>query len=135
MKKKLLSLLLCTSMLATLVAGCGSKAKEADKQKEGEPTTLTMWLPPLDEDTEGNFKKLLAGWEKENNCTVEMEIIPWGSYEERWSTGVAGGETPDIGYMYVEMYPTYISSGLVTDLSDMVEEEDYKEYLFLDRGE
>ena len=64
-----------------------------------------------------------------------MEIIPWGSYEERWSTGVAGGETPDIGYMYVEMYPTYISSGLVTDLSDMVEEEDYKEYLFLDRGE
>mgnify|MGYP000576810943 FL=1 len=94
-----------------------------------------MWLPPLDEDIEGNFKKLLAGWEKENNCTVEMEIIPWGSYEERWSTGVAGGETPDIGYMYVEMYPTYISSGLVTDLSDMVEEEDYKEYLFLDRGE
>ena len=135
MKKKLLSLLLCTSMLATLAAGCGSKAKEADKPKEGEPTTLAMWLPPLDEDTEGNFKKLLAGWEKENNCTVEMEIIPWGSYEERWSTGVAGGETPDIGYMYVEMYPTYISSGLVTDLSDMVEEEDYKEYLFLDRGE
>lgn len=88
MKKKLLSLLLCTSMLATLAAGCGSKAKEADKPKEGEPTTLTMWLPPLDEDTEGNFKKLLAGWEKENNCTVEMEIIPWGSYEERWSTGV-----------------------------------------------
>ena len=48
MKKKLLSLLLCTSMLATLAAGCGSKAKEADKPKEGEPTTLTMWLPPLD---------------------------------------------------------------------------------------
>ena len=50
MKKKLLSLLLCTSMLATLAAGCGSKTKEADKPKEGEPTTLTMWLPPLDED-------------------------------------------------------------------------------------
>ena len=33
MKKKLLSLLLCTSMLATLAAGCGSKTKEADKTK------------------------------------------------------------------------------------------------------
>ena len=64
MKKKLLSLLLCTSMLATLAAGCGSKAKEADKPKEGEPTTLTMWLPPLDEDTEGNFKKLLEDEEE-----------------------------------------------------------------------
>ena len=64
MKKKLLSLVLCVSMLATLAVGCGSKDKEADKQKEGEPTTLTMWLPPLDDDTEGNFKKLLSGWEK-----------------------------------------------------------------------
>jgi len=64
-----------------------------------------------------------------------MEIIPWASYEERWATGVAGDETPDIGYMYVEMYPTYISSGLIQDLSDMVTDEDYEEYLFLDRGE
>ena len=136
MKKKILSLFLCVAMVTTLLVGCGGKEKETDKsKKDGEAKTLTMWLPPLDEDTEGNFKKLLSGWEKENNCTVEMEIIPWGSYVERWSTGVAGGETPDIGYMYVEMYPTYISSGLVTDLTDMVSEEDYKEYLFLDRGE
>lgn len=136
MKKKILSLFLCVAMVTTLLVGCGGKEKETDKsKKDGEAKTLTMWLPPLDQDTEGNFKKLLAGWEKENNCTVEMEIIPWGSYVERWSTGVAGGETPDIGYMYVEMYPTYISSGLVTDLTDMVSEKDYKEYLFLDRGE
>ena len=136
MKKKILSLFLCVAMVTTLLVGCGGKEKETDKsKKDGEAKTLTMWLPPLDQDTEGNFKKLLAGWEKENNCTVEMEIIPWGSYVERWSTGVAGGETPDIGYMYVEMYPTYISSGLITDLTDMVSEEDYKEYLFLDRGE
>ncbi|MGN1266509.1 MAG: ABC transporter substrate-binding protein [Dorea sp.] len=135
MKKKLISLLLCISMLAALVVGCGSNETEEAASGEGEATTLTMWLPPLDEDTEGNFKTLLADWEAENNCTVEMEIIPWESYEERWSTGVAGGETPDIGYMYVEMYPTYISSGLITDLSDMVTDADYEEYLFLDRGE
>lgn len=137
MKKKLLSVLLCASMFSTLVVGCGSnKSSEGEKKSDSkEATTLTMWMPPLDEDTEGNFSKLLADWEKENNCKVEMEIIPWGNYEERWSTGVAGGETPDIGYMYVEMYPTYIASGLVQDLSDMVTDEDYDEYIFLDRGE
>lgn len=129
MKKKLLSLFLCASVLSTLLVGCGgSDATKKDSK------TLTMWMPPLDEDTENNFKTLLADWESENNCTVEMEIIPWGSYEERWSTGVNGGETPDIGYMYVEMYPTYISSGLVTDLTDMVTDADYDEYLFLNRG-
>lgn len=136
MKKKLLSMLLCVSMISALFVGCGSNsAEESTSADSDEPKTLTMWLPPLDEDTEGNFKALLADWEEENNCTVEMEIIPWGSYEERWSTGVAGGETPDIGYMYVEMYPTYISSGLVMDLTDYVTDEDYEEYLFLDRGE
>ncbi|MFR5556422.1 MAG: hypothetical protein ACLTKE_05980 [Coprococcus sp.] len=56
-------------MLATLAAGCGSKAKEADKPKEGEPTTLTMWLPPLDEDTKETLKPCRM---EENNCTVEV---------------------------------------------------------------
>ena len=137
MKKKLLSILLCASMVSTLAVGCGSNnSSDGDKSSDSkESTTLTMWMPPLDEDTEGNFSKLLADWEEENNCKVEMEIIPWGSYEERWSTGVSNGETPDIGYMYVEMYPTYIASGLVQDLTDMVTDEDYDEYLFLNRGE
>ena len=137
MKKKLLSILLCASMVSTLAVGCGSNnSSDGDKSSDSkEATTLTMWMPPLDEDTEGNFSKLLADWEEENNCKVEMEIIPWGSYEERWSTGVSNGETPDIGYMYVEMYPTYIASGLVQDLTDMVTDEDYDEYLFLNRGE
>ena len=137
MKKKLLSILLCASMVSTLAVGCGSNnSSDGNKSSDSkEATTLTMWMPPLDEDTEGNFSKLLADWEEENNCKVEMEIIPWGSYEERWSTGVSNGETPDIGYMYVEMYPTYIASGLVQDLTDMVTDEDYDEYLFLNRGE
>lgn len=136
MKKRLLSLLLCLAMVAGLAVGCGSSSdSEEAASTEGEATTLTMWVPPLDADTENNMKNLLTDWEAENNCTVEMEVIPWESYEERWSTGVAGGETPDIGYMYVEMYPTYISSGLVQDLTDMVTEEDYEEYLFLSRGE
>ncbi|MGF0018410.1 ABC transporter substrate-binding protein [Sporofaciens sp. SGI.106] len=136
MKKKLLSTLLCVSMVASLVVGCGSKENTSEeKASDSETTTLTMWLPPLDDDTEGNFKKLLADWEKENNCTVEMELIPWANYEEKWSTGLSGGDIPDIGYMYAEMYPTYISAGAVADLTDLVTEDDYNEYLYIDRGE
>lgn len=145
MKKKLLSLVLSVVMVSSVLAGCGGQQTEQTGSTEqmetntetdtAEPTTLTMWLPPLDADTEGNFKALLADWEKENNCTVELELIPWGNYEEKWATGLSGGDAPDIGYMYAEMYPTYISSDVVVDLTDMVTEEDYEEYLFLDRGE
>ena len=82
MKKKLLSALLCVSMISALAAGCGSKDSSAEggESDSSEATTLTMWLPPLDDDTETNFKNLLSGWEEENNCTVEMEIIPWQNY-------------------------------------------------------
>lgn len=139
MKKKLISALLCTTLAASLLAGCGgADKKENDAPKGGsgkdEKTTLTMWCPPLDEDTQGNFSKLLKDFEEENNVELEMEIIPWESYQERWSTGIGGGETPDIGYLYAEMYPTYISSGLVMEMSDLLDDADYKEYKYLDRG-
>lgn len=139
MKKKLISVLLCLSMAAGLAAGCGngnSDDKKTDETKDAsEKTTLTMWLPPLDEDTEGNFQKLLADFEEENNCELQMELIPWASYEEKWATAISNGEGPDIGYMYAEMYPTYISAGAVVDMTDMVTDEDREEYLYLDRGE
>ena len=127
-------------MIAALAVGCGGNNEDdgnsgGDAKSGSDKTTLTMWLPPLDKDTEGNFKPLLADFEKENNCEVKMELIPWDSYEEKWSTSISAGEGPDIGYMYAEMYPTYISSGAVVDLTDMVEDADYDEYLYLDRGE
>ena len=138
MKKKLMSALLCASLTAALAVGCGGNGGGSEgggaKDDSGK-TTLTMWLPPMDDDTEGNFKPLLANFEEENNCEVKIELIPWDTYEEKWSTAISGGEGPDIGYMYAEMYPTYISSGAVIDLSDMVEDSDYDEYLYLDRGE
>ena len=44
MKKKLLSLLLVTSMTAGMLAGCGSSGGSDDKSAKGEDeNTLTVW--------------------------------------------------------------------------------------------
>ena len=61
--------------------------------------------------------------------------IPWDTYEEKWSAALSSGESPDIGYLYAEMYANYITSGLIEELSDYMTKEDYDEYLYLDRGE
>lgn len=132
MKKRLLSVLLCAGLIASLAVGCGGGK---DAGKDGEKETLSVWLPPLDDETEKNYVPLLDKFEEENNCELDVQIIPWDTYEEKYMTGINADEGPDVGYMYVEMFPTYIDSGAVVDMSEYLSNEDYEEYLYLDKGE
>ena len=134
MKKRIVSILLVAAMAVSMVAGCGSKndSKKSDS-KSGEKT-LEVWVPPLDEDTEKNWGDLLTDWEKENNCKVNITLVPWESYEETYTTALNSGEGPDVGYMYNEMFPTFIDAGAVEDMSSYVTDEDKKEYKYLSNG-
>ena len=134
MKKKIVSVLLVAAMAVSMVAGCGSKndSKKSDS-KSGEKT-LEVWVPPLDDATEKNWGDLLKDWEKENDCKVNLTVIPWDKYEETYTTALNSGEGPDVGYMYNEMFPTYIDAGAVEDMSSYVTEEDKKEYKYLSNG-
>lgn len=134
MKKQWIAIGLCVTMITSLFTGCGTESKEKEVVGETSQTTLTMWMPPLDSDTQGNFSRLLQEFEKENNCKVEMELIPWDTYSEKWNLSLSSGESPDVGYLYAEMYANYIASGKIEELSSYMTEEDYKEYLYLDRG-
>ena len=132
MKKRLLSVLLCAGLIASLAVGCGGGK---DAGKDGEKETVSVWPPPLDDETEKNYVPLLDKFEEENNCELDVQIIPWDTYEEKYMTGINADEGPDVGYMYVEMFPTYIDSGAVVDMSEYLSDEDYEEYLYLDKGE
>lgn len=131
MKKKMISVLLCAAMVSGLLAGCGGKSE--DKGKDGKEK-ISMWVPALDDAVEENWTPLLEKFEKENNCEIDMEVLPWENYEEKWATGAASQDLPDIGYMYAEMFPTYIDSGAVADMSEYITDEDKEEYLYLDHG-
>ena len=134
MKKKIISVLLVAAMAVSMVAGCGSKndSKKSDS-KSGEKT-LEVWVPPLDDATEKNWGDLLKDWEKENDCKVNLTVIPWDKYEETYTTALSSGEGPDVGYMYNEMFPTYIDAGAVENMSSYVTDEDKKEYKYLSNG-
>lgn len=131
MKKKVVSVLLCAALVSGLAAGCG-KAGGDDKKSDKE--TVTMWVPALDNAVEKNWTPMLEEFEKDNNCEIDMEVLPWDSYEEKWATGAASGDMPDVGYMYAEMFPTYIDSGAVADMSEYITDEDKDEYLYLEHG-
>ena len=134
MKKRIVSILLVAAMAVSMVAGCGSKSDSKKSDSKSGEKTLEVWVPPLDDATEKNWGDLLKDWEKENDCKVNLTVIPWDKYEETYTTALNSGEGPDVGYMYNEMFPTYIDAGAVEDMSSYVTDEDKKEYKYLSNG-
>lgn len=134
MKKRIVSVLLVAAMAVSMVAGCGSKSDSKKSDSKSGEKTLEVWVPPLDDATEKNWGDLLKDWEKEKDCKVNLTVIPWDKYEETYTTALNSGEGPDVGYMYNEMFPTYIDAGAVEDMSSYVTDEDKKEYKYLSNG-
>lgn len=134
MKKKIVSVLLVAAMAVSMFTGCGSKSDSKKSDSKSGEKTLEVWVPPLDDATEKNWGDLLKDWEKENDCKVNLTVIPWDKYEETYTTALNSGEGPDVGYMYNEMFPTYIDVGAVEDMSSYVTDEDKKEYKYLSNG-
>ena len=144
MKRRILSVLLSAAMVAAMLAGCGNNG--ASDSSDGSDSTaaesdsgdysksLEVWVPPLDDDTQNNWGELLTDWEKENDCKVNITLVPWESYEETYTTALNSDQGPDVGYMYNEMFPTYIDAGAVADMSEYVTEEDEAEYKYLSNG-
>ena len=134
MKKKIVSVLLVAAMAVSMFTGCGSKSDSKKSDSKSGEKTLEVWVPPLDDATEKNWGDLLKDWEKENDCKVNLTVIPWDKYEETYTTALNSGEGPDVGYMYNEMFPTYIDAGAVEDMSSYVTDEDKKECKYLSNG-
>ena len=134
MKKKIVSVLLVAAMAVSMFTGCGSMSDSKKSDSKSGEKTLEVWVPPLDDATEKNWGDLLKDWEKENDCKVNLTVIPWDKYEETYTTALNSGEGPDVGYMYNEMFPTYIDAGAVEDMSSYVTDEDKKEYKYLSNG-
>ena len=74
--KKVLTLLLATAMVTSLFAGCGASSEETSQEttegtttqetstESGEPTQLTVWVPPRDSDTEASWRPMLEKFEQ-----------------------------------------------------------------------
>ena len=132
MKKKLLVLVIICSMVVSMISGCSSA-------KGSKSTELNVWLPSF----AGTDSKLtdeefwteeLKQFETDNNCKINLTIVPWDSYEEKYLTGINSDDGPDVGYMYMEMFYDYIKMGALADLKTYFTEDEIKNYRYYDAG-
>ncbi len=101
MKKKLLSAMCTMSLVAVMVAGCGSTATTDDGSADGETaessssgTTITImasqdWIEDAEQD-------LGAQFEEETGIHVDYQILPADQYQDVLLTRLNSGEGPDI---------------------------------------
>jgi len=80
------------------------------------------------------WDEVLVDFEKENNVNVEVEIIPWKSYEEKYLTGITSGTGPDVGYMYMEMISDFIDMDALMPLDPYFTSIEKEKFYYLDKG-
>ncbi len=128
---------LYTILFVLLVEVLSVFAGGASGDSSGKDTELLLWLPPFGSEDSLDFEfwtKTIEPWAKENNVKVNIEITPWGGYEEKYLTGFSSGEGPDIGYMYLEMFNDFIEMDTLADIDSYFTNEEKANYLYYQKG-
>ncbi|WP_428769979.1 sugar ABC transporter substrate-binding protein [Treponema sp. HNW] len=135
MKKNLLAVLLCVTVAAAVFAA-GTSERDVKKQNE-KKETLLLWLPPFASGDSLDMEfwtAVLKPWAEQNNCNLAIEITPWGGYEEKYLTGFASGEGPDVGYMYLEMFNDFIEMGTLADIEPYFTQKEKDNFIYWKQG-
>jgi len=115
------------------LSGCAG----TDAGSNGATSSLELWLPPLG-DAAGNdpatWDGILSDFEKQHGVDVHVTIIPWESYEEKYLSGVASGQGPDVGYMYNEMIGDYIAQGALKPFDGLVSSDQLRAFRYAPLG-
>ncbi len=126
MKKKLLSMVLATSMVATMLAGCGGNSGSttgttaaAGNNAQSVSMTFSWW----GNQTRNERTQAALDLYSQQNAGVTFDAQPaeWSDYWTKLSTLAAGNSLPEclqMDYSYLEQY---VSSSLLADLTPYVE--------------
>lgn len=132
--KKLLTLLLTTTMLATMATGCSSTTKTATpettvpatstpKAPEALATEITWWAFPTFSSTlaAGEYEQQMVDEfnKKYPDIKVNVEMIDFTSGPEKIVTAIQGGTAPDILFDAPGRIVDYGKSGKLADLNDL----------------
>lgn len=133
-KRTILTVMVALFLYMSPVFANGNK-ESADKMDK--KTDLLLWLPPFasgDTLDEQFWTETLAPWAEENSVNLTIEITPWGGYEEKYLTGFASGDGPDVGYMYMQMFDDYIEMGALEDIDMYFTQSEKDNYYYYERG-
>ncbi len=97
-----------------LVAGC------KDTSQIDPNTPLRFWNGFSGPDG-ATMKRIVEGYNGEHpEAPFDMQIIPWGTYYDKVTLGMAFGGSPDVFVMQVSRLPQYADAGALQEIGPMV---------------
>ncbi len=152
MKKKLLSAVLCASMVLGMVTGCGAGSTESDATAEAssetaevseasseaadiadasaEAVTIEFWTIDLKASFADFFNDMIASYESENpGVTVNWTDVPYADIQSKLVTAVAGGTAPDVVNLNTQFALTLGGQGALVDLNAEATDEQKSIYI------
>ena len=110
------------SAAPSTAASDSADASEAGEEKTYEPTTLTFWNGFTSTDGEV-LQQIVDDFNASNewNITIEMDVMPWATFNEKLPAASAAGNAPDFVLCSSGYYAPYVEAGSFQDVSDFYE--------------
>lgn len=124
--RKLAALGMAAVMAAGTLAGCGGNdKKETASNKGGDEIVNLKWvivgngMPENYDSWSATLNEYLG---EKIGVNVEMEVIPWGNWDDRRNIIISTNEPYDIIFGNGNNYNADIKLGAYADLTDMIDE-------------
>ncbi len=113
-------LLILATVLLALICGCGPR--KAATRDQG--ITLQFWNGFSGPDGT-TMERIVRQFNAEHpGIKVRMQIIPWGTYYDKVTLGLAYGGAPDVFVLHCDALPRYADSSSLSCLNDLVAQGD-----------
>ena len=115
MKKRILSVLLCLTMVASILVGCGGGSSE----ESADGVTLDVIISQYGNYTQDWWKEFEATFEEANaDIDLNIEIVSWNDIYTVVNTRISTGEQPDI--LNISGFADYVADDLLMPAEDYV---------------
>ncbi len=145
--KKVLVLLMVTTMVASLLSGCGSTKTEnaavetADVQPAAEEakevaaddsadasaaSDVTIWYYWETEGHQIALDKIITDYNaSQENVKVQAKYVPFADFKKQLSIGASAGELPDLVILDNPDHASYAAMGIFADITDKFDVSNY----------
>ena len=115
MKKRILSVLLCLTMVASILVGCGGGSSE----ESADGVTLDVIISQYGNYTQDWWTEFEAAFEEANaDIDLNIEIVSWNDIYSVVNTRISSNEQPDI--LNISGFADYVADDLLMPAEDYV---------------